>query len=55
MSEKKTEPLKSDGGFNPDRKGPPKVQTVGPLPTGDPNGEASPSLKKELKKEAEQR
>jgi hypothetical protein len=53
MQDKRKKPVESDGGFNPTRPQPPSTQTVGPLPTGNPNGEASSSLKEELIREAD--
>ena len=45
--------LDSDGGFNPERPEPPATLTVGPLPTGDPDGKADASLKDKLEKAAQ--
>ena len=53
MEDKKKQPVNTDGGFNPARPEPPVTQTVGPLPTGDPDGKATPALKEKLKKAAE--
>ena len=50
-SEKKMED-ETAGGFNPDRPSQSPKQTVGPLPTDDPRGQAGADLKTELKKQA---
>jgi hypothetical protein len=55
MEDKKKQPVETAGGFNPARPEPPSIQTVGPLPTGDPNGKATPALKEELKRAADQK
>jgi hypothetical protein len=52
QSEKKRE-LETEGGFNPDRPKRPSIEQVGPLPTDDPKGKATPSLEKELKDKAD--
>ena len=43
------------GGFNPDRpKKSSPMQPVGPMPTDDPKGKATPDLKAKIKKQAEE-
>jgi hypothetical protein len=44
----------TDGGFNADRPRPASTETVGPLPTDDPKGKATPSLKREVEEKADQ-
>jgi hypothetical protein len=54
MAEKKIDDEKEVGGFNPERhEEKPKTQ-VGPTPTDDPRGKATPELKNKIDKKRKQ-
>jgi hypothetical protein len=53
MEEDKHEDKRAnEGGFNPRLPERAKTETVGPMPTDDPKGVASPSVKEKIKKAA---